>query len=79
MYAMESGWSVLGYADAPWKSGGGKTRAIVFEKHSPRTDALFDSFSDLEPGVYWSHGELTAKNFMQAADGVSEPTKGGDK
>lgn len=54
-YETIEGWTPLGWAIAPWKSGGGETHAIVFEKTDHLTS---DPQNHFEPGVYWCHGDF---------------------
>lgn len=58
-YILEPGWEIKGETIAPYPNRlGGETKAVVFEKTSPATESNFDMLADLQPGVYWCHGEL---------------------
>lgn len=55
-YELEQGWIYLGSSTAPYGRAG-QSKALVFEKKAPRRESLMDVLADLEPGVYWCHGD----------------------
>lgn len=59
-FICENGWKILGEDFAPYPNRlGGSLKAVLFEKTIPRQESLFDSLADLEPGVYWCHGNIS--------------------
>lgn len=55
----EAGWKILGKSRAPYPNRlGGHWMAIVFEKMEPRKESILDVLADLEPGIYWCHGDV---------------------
>lgn len=58
-FRCEPGWQVVGWSNAPYPNRfGGETKAIVFEKTSPATESIMDVLAELEPGLYWCHGDI---------------------
>ncbi len=58
-FSCEPGWRVAGWSNAPYPNRmGGETKAIVFEKTSPASESIMDVLADLEPGLYWCHGDI---------------------
>lgn len=56
-FELECGWKLIGSSSAPYGSVN-RTKAIVFEKTSPRSPSAFDLLADLDPGIYWCHGDI---------------------
>lgn len=68
---IDGGWRLVGWTDAPY--GKSKT-AVVFEKQSPAAYSIHDVLSDLEPGLYWCHGDEST--FLSVADEQSATREG---
>ena len=62
-YQVIEGWRFVGSGTAPWKSGTGETKAIVFEKCTPATES-YDEHDLFEPGLYWCHGNSDMMNIQ---------------
>lgn len=55
-YECQNGWTLLGWANAPWKSAIGP-HAIVYEKVVAKGADDGDMHDHFEPGLYWGHGD----------------------
>jgi hypothetical protein len=73
-FCCESGWQVAGWSNAPYPNRmGGETKAIVFEKTSPASESIMDLLADLEPGLYWCHGDIELMDIRSNSPPTSPP------
>lgn len=56
-FVIEQGWKLCGETTAPYNRHG-QTKAIVFEKMTPAKESILDILAELEPGIYWVHGNI---------------------